>query len=77
MRKMRPVEHAAPAYPVQHKLTQPLRAGAAAKDDPEVLSLWAGQAIKLASPGDAGALVERWWAEAKDAAWGLVKRTGG
>jgi nitronate monooxygenase len=77
MREMRPVEHAVPAYPVQNRLTQPLRAAAAQQDNPEMLSLWAGQAVKLAGPGEAGTLVERWWAEAKDAAWELVKRTGG
>ena len=77
MRRMRPLEHAVPAYPVQNRLTGPLRAGAAAQDDPQAMSLWAGQAVKLAGPGDAGALVERWWAEAKDTAWALVKRTGG
>jgi nitronate monooxygenase len=76
-RRMRPLEHAVPAYPVQNRLTQPLRAAAAAKDDPQALSLWAGQAVKLAGPGDAGVLVAQWWAEAKDAAWALVKRTGG
>ncbi|HEX4179330.1 MAG TPA: nitronate monooxygenase [Caulobacteraceae bacterium] len=77
MRRMRPLEHAAPDYPVQNRLTQPLRAAAAARDDPQALSLWAGQAVKLAAGGDAGALVEQWWSEAKDAAWALVKRTGG
>ena len=77
MRQMRPVEQAVPAYPVQNRLTQPLRAAAAARDDPQVLSLWAGQAVKLAGPGDAGDLVEQWWSQAKDAAWALVKRTGG
>ena len=76
-RRMRPVEQSVPAYPVQNRLTQPLRAAAAKQDDPQALSLWAGQAVKLAGPGDASALVEQWWAEAKDAAWALVKRTGG
>lgn len=77
MRKMRPLEHAVPAYPVQNRLTGPLRAAATAKDDADAISMWAGQAVKLAGPGDAGALVEQWWAEAKDTAWDLVKRTGG
>jgi len=77
MRRMRPLEHAVPAYPVQNRLTQPLRAAATAQDDADAISMWAGQAVNLAAPGDAGALVEQWWAEAKDAAWDLVKRTGG
>jgi len=77
MRQMRPLEHAVPAYPVQNSLTQPLRAAAAAQDDAQAISMWAGQAVKLAGPGDAGVLIEQWWAEAKDTAWALVKRTGG
>jgi nitronate monooxygenase len=77
MRQMRPLEQAVPAYPVQNRLTQPLRAASTAQDDAQSISMWAGQGVKLAGPGDAGALVERWWAEAKDAAWDLVKRTGG
>jgi len=77
MRRMRPLEHAVPDYPVQNRLTQPLRAAATAQDDAGAISMWAGQAVKLAGPGDAGALVEQGWAEATDTAWALVKRTGG
>jgi hypothetical protein len=32
--------------------------------------------VKLAETGDAGALMQQWWAQARDAAWGLVKRIG-
>ena len=77
MRRMRPVEHAVPAYPVQNRLTQPLRAGAAKAGDTSVMSLWAGQAVTLAEPGDAGVLVQRWWAEAKTVAQEVAARTGG
>jgi nitronate monooxygenase len=76
MREMRPVEREVPAYPVQNRLTQPLRAAAAAAGDAEMLSLWAGQAVKLARPGDAETLVRRWWAEAQETARALAKRTG-
>jgi nitronate monooxygenase len=76
MREMRAVEREVPAYPVQNRLTQPLRAAATAADDPEMLSLWAGQAVKLAGPGDAETLVRRWWSEAQEAARALAKRTG-
>jgi nitronate monooxygenase len=76
MREMRPVETEVPAYPVQNRLTQPLRAGAAKAGDPSVLSLWAGQAVTLAGPGEAGALVQRWWAEAKAVAGEVAERTG-
>jgi nitronate monooxygenase len=75
MRRMRPIEAEIPAYPVQNRLTQPLRAAAGGMGDPEVISLWAGQAVKLAEPGEAGALVRRWWDEAKVAAAGLAERT--
>lgn len=76
MREMRAVEDQVPAYPVQNRLTQPLRAAAAAADNPEMMSLWAGQAVKLAQPGAAGDMVRRWWREARDAARALAGRTG-
>jgi nitronate monooxygenase len=76
MRQMRPVEDEVPAYPVQNRLTQPLRAAALAAGEPEALSLWAGQAATLARAGDAGEMVKRWWAEAGDAARMLNQRTG-
>ena len=75
MRQMRGVEDQVPDYPVQNRLTQPLRAAGARMDDPEVISLWAGQGVKLAGPGDAGALVQRWWDEAKAVAADLAART--
>jgi nitronate monooxygenase len=74
MREMRGVEGEVPAYPVQNRLTQPLRAAAAAKADPDMISLWAGQGVRLAGPGDAGDLVRDWWGEAQSAAQGLSRR---
>jgi nitronate monooxygenase len=74
MREMRGVEGEVPAYPVQNRLTQPLRAAAAAKADPDMISLWAGQGVRLAGPGDAGDLVRHWWGEAQSAAQGLSRR---
>ncbi len=76
MREMRAVESNVPAYPVQNRLTQPMRAAASRVGDPELMSLWAGQAVKLAKSGRAGEMVQQWWAEAQDAARGLVRRTG-
>lgn len=76
MRELRPIEDDLPAYPVQNRLTQPLRQAAEKAGKPEFLSLWGGQAVKLAEPGDAGALVRRWWAEAQDASRALSARTG-
>ena len=75
MREMRAVEREVPAYPVQNRLTQPLRAAAAKASEPQMLSLWAGQAVRLARPGEAADLVRRWWAEARDAARELAQRT--
>jgi nitronate monooxygenase len=39
---------ALPSYPVQSWLTMGIRRASAAADDPELLSLWAGQAARLA-----------------------------
>jgi nitronate monooxygenase len=74
MRELKDAE--VPAYPVQNRLTQPLRAAAHRAGDPEAISLWAGQAATLAGPGAAGDLVRRWWAEAREAAQALNLRTG-
>lgn len=76
MREMRPYEADVPPYPVQNRLTQPLRAAAEKAGDREMMSLWAGQAVKLATPGDSGELVKRWWEEARAASWALAARTG-
>jgi nitronate monooxygenase len=76
MREMRAVEREVPAYPVQNRLTAPLRAAAERAGDPEMMSLWAGQAVKLARPGDAGEMVRRWWAEAREAAQAVARRAG-
>lgn len=77
MRETKAMEEEAPAYPVQNRLTQPLRAAAAKAGDPEMISLWAGQAVRLAKPGDAGEMVKHWWAQAAEAADRLSARTGG
>lgn len=76
MREMREVEDEVPAYPVQNRLTQPLRAAAEKAGDAELMSLWAGQAVKLARTGAAGDMVRRWWAEAREAAESVLARTG-
>ena len=76
MREMRALEDQVPAYPVQNRLTQPMRAAANRAGDPELMSLWAGQAVTLAQAGNAGEMVQQWWAEARVAARALVRRTG-
>jgi nitronate monooxygenase len=75
MREMRPVEGEVPAYPVQNRLTQPLRAAAAAADEADLISLWAGQGARLVEPGEAGDLVRRWWLQAQETAQDLARRT--
>jgi len=77
MREMRPVEGEVPAYPVQNRLTQPLRAAAAAAGEADLISLWAGQGVRLAEGDDAGEMVKRWWREAGEAAQALAARTAG
>lgn len=76
MREMRPLEREVPAYPVQNRLVQPLRAAATKAGDPDMIALWAGQGVKLAAAGDAESLVRRWWSEAQAAARALAVRTG-
>jgi nitronate monooxygenase len=66
MREMRAYEHDVPAYPVQNALTQELRATAAKAGSDEVLSLWAGQSVKLAKAGSAAEITERLWRDAQE-----------
>ncbi|MET7994402.1 nitronate monooxygenase [Amycolatopsis sp. NPDC005232] len=60
--------HAPAAYPQLHHISKPIRAAAARADDPEAMSLWAGQTYPLADDGSAASVVERLRAEAKAAA---------
>jgi nitronate monooxygenase len=46
-------------YPVQNALTRPLRSEAAKQNRPELLSLWAGQGLRLARRAPAAAIVRR------------------
>lgn len=75
MRLMHGVQDEVPAYPVQNRLTQPLRAAATQADEPEMISLWAGQGVALARTGSAGDMLRRWWAEAREAAAAVTERT--
>jgi len=75
MRELRAMEDEVPAYPVQNRLTQALRAAAAKAGEAGMLSLWAGQGVKLARDGQAGELVWLWWEEAKTVAAELGRRT--
>lgn len=75
MREMRAAQEDVPPYPIQNRLTQAMRAAANKAGDPEMVSLWAGQAITLARPGKAGELIKAWWAEAQAVAQDLAKQT--
>lgn len=48
-----------PPFPVQHQLTRPLRSAAARAGKAEFLSLWAGQALRLARRQSAADLITR------------------
>jgi nitronate monooxygenase len=76
VREMAAFQEDVPAYPVQNRLTQAMRAAADKAGDPEMMSLWAGQAVTLARPGAAGEMVRLWWSQAQDAAQALARRTG-
>jgi len=54
---MQPVEREVPAYPVQNALTGSIRAHAAKTNDPEWMSLWAGQGVGAIRAMPAGELV--------------------
>jgi len=45
MRQMAEVEAEVPAYPIQNALTRSIRAEAAKRGDPELMSLWAGTGV--------------------------------
>jgi nitronate monooxygenase len=47
------------AYPEINNATRPLRAAAAARGDPELMSLWAGQGFRAATDRPAGEIIER------------------
>jgi len=57
MRDLRGV--AVPPYPVMHTLTADLRRRAAERDEPDLMSLWCGQGVRLATELPAGELVRR------------------
>lgn len=53
-------------FPLQNALTRPMRSAAAARNDAEYLSLWAGQGVRLARRGSASELVARLAREAEE-----------
>jgi nitronate monooxygenase len=68
-RFMEEVENRAGAilpYPLQNALTRAVRTSAAKQDRAEFLSLWAGQALRLARRDSAGELMRRLVSESED-----------
>jgi nitronate monooxygenase len=57
MRMMEAVESQVPAYPVQNALTGSIRAEAAKRGDPEMMSMWAGTEFARARAMPGGQLV--------------------
>ena len=76
MREMLPREAEVPPYPIQNALTQELRAAAAKVGSPDVLSLWAGQAVKLTRKGGAAEITRELWNDARTVMRKQVQRWG-
>ena len=64
-------------FPVQNKATGPLRAAAAKQDNPDYVSLWAGQAYTLARRMSAAELLRTLVAEYDEASQALVRAARG
>lgn len=56
------------AYPQLNRMSGPIRKAAAQADDPEAMSLWAGQTYPLGYDASAAVIVQRLRAEAREAA---------
>lgn len=67
MRDMSGYQGAIPDYPIQNALTRDIRQAAAQADDPSLMSLWAGQGLRLATEQAAADIVRRTVAEAQAA----------
>ncbi|MEO7404853.1 MAG: DUF561 domain-containing protein, partial [Burkholderiales bacterium] len=63
------------AFPVQNKLTGPLRAESNKQGSPEYISLWAGQAYALSREAAAAELIGDWTREAEAIIASLYKAT--
>jgi nitronate monooxygenase len=67
-------EEELPPFPVQNALTRDVRAAAQRQDRPESMSLWAGQAERLARPTNAAELLRSVVEEAEVALRELAQR---
>ncbi|TCP58097.1 nitronate monooxygenase [Tumebacillus sp. BK434] len=59
LREMEPHQHALPDYPIQNALTRDIRQAAAKQNNPDFLSLWAGQGSRLTRQETAAELMSR------------------
>jgi len=64
MKDMRGYEGTIPAYPIQNALTREIRQAAAKASNPEYMSLWAGQGLRLARNLGSAQIVEKTVSEA-------------
>ena len=73
MREMADAADQTPPFPIQNALTRPLRSAAAKNGRTEFLSLWCGQAPRLARRQPAAGLVQRLVAETRSAIASLAQ----
>ncbi len=57
MQTMEAYQGSIPPYPIQNALTRDIRQAAAKQNNPEYMSLWAGQGVQLATDRPAGDIV--------------------
>lgn len=56
-----------PEYPIQNEMTRDIRQAAAKANNPEYMSLWAGQGLRLATDHSAAKIVEQTMDQARAA----------
>ncbi|GGG58095.1 NAD(P)H-dependent flavin oxidoreductase [Paenibacillus radicis (ex Gao et al. 2016)] len=64
MQEMDQYAGAIPAFPIQNAMTRDIRQAAAKTNNPEYMSLWAGQGLRLATDHSAGAIVKQTMSQA-------------
>ncbi|MFF2090036.1 NAD(P)H-dependent flavin oxidoreductase [Paenibacillus sp. NPDC058174] len=59
IKEMEQYAGAIPAFPIQNAMTRDIRQAAAQSNNPEYMSLWAGQGLRLASEHPAAAIIKQ------------------
>lgn len=62
---MRTYQGEIPDYPIQHAMTREIRQAASKANNPELMSLWAGQGLRLAKERGAAEIVEQTMEQAR------------